>query len=332
MKLLTNSMRRKFGSCPKSYQHAYVMLRRPRIDAEALTFGTLWHKVMEAWWGSNTEHRLLSAQHALSVELGRGSDPYHVGTCRALLSVYDRLYRNQQLETIDVEVEFRAPLMNPETGGVSKTWMLAGKIDAIARENSGRVIIVEHKTTSSDIDACSDYWRKLSIDGQVSGYYLGGRSLGYDIEDCLYDVVRKPGIRPKKETPLSERKYTKDGKLYAVQNERDETPEEWEARVLQNINDNPERYFAQKRVARLDSDMQDYLFDMWAVGRNLADAERLGRFSRNPDSCSGFGTCEYFSVCSGMASIDDDSLFVTIENANPELSPPSKDQLWISIL
>lgn len=321
MKLLTNSIRRKFSSCPKSYHHAYVLLRRPAKDHEALAFGTLVHKALESWWLHEPEHRRLAALHTLQMEFEAGTcDAYQHATARALMEGYHIRWEHEALECVVVEAEFRAPLMNPETGGLSKTWELSGKIDAIAKEPSGRLVIIEHKTTSSDLDPTSDYWPKLAIDGQVSGYYLGARALGYDVEDCVYDVIRKPSIKPMKATPADKLEYKKDGTLYAKCRLNDETPEEWETRLLNDIADRPDRYYARKRVARLESDMQDYLFDMWAVGRNIADAERLGRFSRNPDSCSGFGTCEYFPVCSGMASIEDPNLYRTIETVNPELA------------
>lgn len=322
MKLLTNSIRRKFGACPRAYQHAYVLLRRPAKDHEALAFGTLVHKALESWWDTAKEHRRLAAMDTLDMEREAGRcDPYQHATARALMDAYDRMYEHQELETVAVEAAFTAPLMNPDTGGVSKTWTLSGKIDAIAREtDSGRLVIVEHKTTSSDLDQTSDYWPKLAIDGQVSGYYLGAMAMGHDVQDCIYDVIRKPTMKPRKATPVESRKYTKAGAIYAGQYETDETTEEWEVRLTQDIAERPDRYFARKRVVRTESDMADYLFDMWAVGRNIADAENLGRYPRNPDSCSGFGTCEYFPVCSGMASIDDPVLYKTIETPNPELT------------
>lgn len=323
MKLLTNSIRRKFGSCPRAYQFAYSMLRRPAKDTEALAFGTLIHKALEAWWGTQKAWRRMAALEALEAEFNAGRcDAYQRATARALIDAYDKQYEHQELDTVAVEAAFEAPLLNPETGGVSKTWALSGKIDAIASETTtGRLVIIEHKTTSSDLEPTSDYWPRLAIDGQVSGYYLGAQALGHDVQDCIYDVIRKPSMKPRKATPEESRKYKKDGGLYAGQYETDETPDEWEVRLTLDIAERPDRYFARKRIARTESDMLDYLFDMWAVGKNIAEAERLQRFPRNPDSCSGYGTCEYFPVCSGMANIDDPVLYRTIETANPELAP-----------
>ena len=100
---------------------------------------------------------------------------------------------------------------------------------------------------------------------------------------CLYDVIRKPTIRPYKATPEENRKYKKDGTLYAGQHEHDENPHEWEARLMADISERPDYYFQRVEVVRSESDLSDYLFDMWAVGREIADAERIGRWSRNPE-------------------------------------------------
>lgn len=311
MQKLTNSMRNKFASCHRAYQFAYVELVRPLVPSEALSFGTAMHALLENYWGGSEN------------PVPTTGDAFKDMTLQALFEGYvNRWFAEDEdrFDKVAAEVGFQAPLMNPETGGISKTWEIAGKIDAIAKEKgSGKVFIVEHKTTSQDIGPGSDYWRKLAIDGQVSGYYVGAQSKGFDVENCLYDVIRKPTIKPYKATPEDKRKYNKDGSLSKTCREFDETPEEWYERLKADIAERPDYYYARVEVARNADDLTDYLFDMWAVGREIADAERLGRFSRNPQSCSAFGKCEYFDVCSGCASLDDVTLFRKAETANEEL-------------
>mgnify|MGYP003288010800 CR=1 FL=1 len=307
---LTNSMRSKFNACHRAYKIAYVDLIRPAKASDALSFGTAMHALLEAYWGGQ-ETMVLTG------------DDYTDATLRCLFEGYKAKWEAsdaEKYERVGAEFGFEAPLMNPETGGVSKTWVLAGKIDAIAKDKAtGKHIIVEHKTTSQDIGPGSDYWKKLPIDGQVSGYYVGASTLGYEVDVCLYDVIRKPTIRPYKATPEENRKYKKDGTLYAGQHECDETPEEWKARLMADIAERPDYYFQRVEVVRSESDLSDYLFDMWAVGREIADAERIGRWSRNPNACSIYGSCEYFDVCTGCASLDDVTLFRKAETPNEEL-------------
>lgn len=72
-----------------------------------------------------------------------------------------------------------------------------------------RVRITEHKTSTEDITPGSAYWQKLTLDGQLSAYYVGARSLGYEPVDVLYDVAKRPGQKPYKATPEEDREYTK---------------------------------------------------------------------------------------------------------------------------
>jgi hypothetical protein len=304
-------MRSKFNACHRAYKIAYVDMVRPVKASDALTFGTAMHALLEAYWGGQE-----------SIALTRND--YDDVTLRCLYEGYKARWETEdaeRYERVGAEFGFEVPLMNPETGGVSKTWKLAGKIDAIAKDRTtGRHIIVEHKTTSQDIGPGSDYWKKLPIDGQVSGYYVGAQSIGYEVDVCLYDVIRKPTIRPYKATPEENRKYKKDGTLYAGQHEFDESLDEWKERLMADIAERPDYYFARVEVVRMESDLAEYLYDMWAVGREIADAERTGRFSRNPNACSVFGSCEYFDVCTGCASLQDDTLFKKIDTPNPELT------------
>ena len=321
MQKLTNSARNKFAACHRAYQLFYVQGKRPVIPSDALGFGTAMHALLEGVWGGSSSK---AKGEGAGVPAFNTGDPYRDMTLKALYEGYlDRWerYDDERFERVAAEVYFEAPLMNPETGGISKTWVLAGKIDAIAREkSSGKLYIIEHKTTSQDIGPGSDYWRRLAIDGQVSGYYVGAQANGYDVENCLYDVIRKPTIKPYKATPEDKRKYNKDGSLSKTCREFDETPEEWYHRLELDIIQRPDYYYARVEVARSADDLTDYLFDMWAVGREIADAQRLGRFSRNPQNCQSYGKCEFFDVCSGCADIDDVTLFRNAEDPNEELT------------
>lgn len=338
---LTNSMRSKFAACHRAYRIAYVDLYRPAIEPEALSFGTAMHALLENYWNGVSRFILPPPSEGL--------DDYRTATLKALYNGYVNRYEAEdslKYELVGAEIGFEAPLMNPETGAMSKTWHLAGKIDAIAREKAtGKTIIVEHKTTSADIGPGSDYWRKIPIDGQVSGYYIGAKTAGYEAQNCLYDVIRKPTIKPSSSVPVldedglkivvdeatGERVLKKDGSPRQSAGEgmklltREETVTEWFNRLSADISSRPDYYYARLDVARSSDDLAEYLFDMWAVGREIADAERMDRFSRNPQSCSVYGTCEYFDVCTGCASLDDVTLYKKIDTPNPELEKQNKE-------
>ena len=338
MQILTNSQRNCYGECPRKHSLRYEQGIAPAHTSEALAFGTLMHEALEAWWITHGD--LDAAILVLQVEaIKPEADPFRLALARALMRGYHERWAGDlmTMEVVAVELEYRAPLLNPATNGISRTFELAGKIDAIAKLADGTLAIVEHKTTSESIDPASDYWPLLSIDGQVSGYYLGAQALGYAVETCLYDVIAKPGIRPSN-TPIldtdglkivldanGERVRTKDGKKFResgssadgyVLQTRPETPEEFEIRLNVNITaDN----FARRLVYRTESDMLDYLSDMWAVAANIREAENANRWPRNPRSCKNYGGCSFFPICSGMASADDQSQYI-VKPAHEELS------------
>jgi len=280
------------------------------------------------------------------------ADPFELIKAEELIRGYSVRWGDEGYETIAVELTFDVPLVNPETGRASRTYRVQGAIDAIVRRG-GKVFHVEHKTTSQDIGLGADYWRRVSaLDPQVSTYQSALRALGYKDVETLYDVVRKVDLRPQKATPEENRRYTQekacalckkkipgphrvsaegepevycvDGKvpprLYANQRETDETPEEFRLRVREHIAANPERYYARGPVVRLEQDEREHAGDVWQTAAMIRMSENSGHWPRNPGACERFHRlCDYFDVCSGMASIDDDSRFRTAEHAHEEL-------------
>lgn len=315
--MLTASRLRDARACQRRHKYRYIDGYAPLDDVAPLRFGTMFHLALAAWWDHMPEFRL---EFALA-EIPATADPYEAAMARALITGYDARWADQAYEVLATEREFRVPLINPETDAKSRTWDLGGKLDVIARDSSGDTLIVEHKTTSEEIAPGSEYWKRLKLDGQVSIYYQGARAAGFDVSKCLYDVIRKPGQRPLKATPPDKVRLKKDGTPYADTRMADETPAEYEARLMEAIAEDPNRYFARGEVVRLEAEMDEAMFDAWTLAQQLRAAEVADRFPRNPDACSQYGrTCAFFGVCSGEQSLDDPLLFKRMENVHPELS------------
>lgn len=340
--ILSASRLKDARACQRLHYYRYGLGYRPAADASTLRFGSLIHAGLEAWWSDpNANHALDSALAAMAGE----ADPFERAKAEALLIGYDTRWSadRARYEVVGVEAEFRAPLVNPETGRPSQTWQLGGKIDALAHEvGTGRRLVVEHKTASEDIGVGTDYWRRLRMDGQVSTYYAGAAALGFPADACLYDVIKKPAQRPGSIPLLDEtgtkivldhagqRVRTKDGKKwretgdsaagYIVQS-RPETAEEFRARLRQVIAADPNAFFSRGDVVRLDGEVAEAVFDIWQIGQQLREADRLGRYPRNPGACLQYGrTCAFIGVCSGEASLDDPSLFKKLDTIHPELA------------
>lgn len=299
----------------------YVQGYRLIEDKAELRFGSMFHDGREELWRSG------SLDAAIVAAAAGAADEYEAAKVRVLLTGYAARWGDGPPEDfVDAEVEFRASLTNPETGAASRTFVLGGKIDALMLRRFN-----ELKTTSEDIGPGSIYWRRLTLDPQVSTYYAGAKALGHEVDSCEYDVVRKPALRPLKATPPEARKYTKSGQLYATQREVDETPEEYAERCAAAIAAAPEKYFGRGLVVRLEEDEREAAFDVWQLARALREGELAGRHPRNPDACSRYGrTCAYFDVCCRTASIDDPQRFRRAERAHEELTAQLPEQSDIS--
>lgn len=289
--LLTASRMKSYRACPRQHYHAYVQGIRPVRDAEALSFGTAVHEALAAWWSTGPSGAFeLALQH-----LPESMEPFARARAVAMLMGYDAFWRAEGFEALEIEKEFTLPLINPETGAKSRTWQLAGKLDAIVRGPDGRVWVLEHKTTSEDAGAGSAYRDRLTLDGQVSQYIEGAEALGYAVSGVLYDVLRKPTIKP-----LGVTKTRKTA----------ESAEEYLARCVEAYAEDPSRFFSRIEVVRLEADRREFAFDVWQLGELMRASARTGIAPRNPDACVRYGTpCAYRDVCTGRASLDDPHLF-----------------------
>lgn len=185
--------------------------------------------------------------------------------------------------------------------------------------------IVTHNTSSEDTSAGGAYRDRLAMDSQVSIYFEGARSLGYEADVCIYDVLLKPTQSPLEATPVEQRKYTKATKttpshLYANQRETSETPDEYEARIAAVVQSDLGRFLPRWEVPRLENERTDSMRDLWATAQEILALENAVHPwpRRNPDACHTHGACEFLPVCRREASLDDGAIYVRI-GPHPEL-------------
>jgi hypothetical protein len=205
-----------------------------------------------------------------------------------------------------------------------------------------KVYLLETKTAGEDITYGSTFWKRTLLDPQLSLYLPAIRKLGHDPHGAIYDVLRKPDQRPGNVPILDAdglkvvfdanglRVRTKDGKKWRqtgdidagyVLQARPETPEEYGARCLEAIAENPSKYYARGVVVRLEADEREAAQDMWNTASLMRDARRLNMYARNADACISWGReCDYLNVCCGMASINDPLFFRFEEDIHEELA------------
>lgn len=320
----------RYRSCPRSYYFANVLRRIPRRVDENRRFGTLLHVGLEAWWRAHALGRLSTVTPLDAafdaMRVSANPDPYELVRAEVLMRGYDARWSAEPLEvvwldpqTAGVEVEFEGELRNPATSGVSRTFRRGGRIDAIVRAPDGQVYVMEHKSSGEDISAGSEYWQRLTLDLQCSAYMQGARDLGLRPAGVIYDVVGKPDMRPLKATPVESRKYTEatakePSRLYAGQRECDETPEEHGARLAERILEAPHKFYQRAYVVRTAQEELESAWSFWATSVQIRESMASGMWPQHEKSCRQYGRlCDYFSVCTKQAMIDDDFVFKTKE-------------------
>lgn len=329
MNLLTPSRLRTFRDCHRKHQIEYLLRYRATAQSGPVQFGSVVHAGLEAWWSALQTPLFTdpmdSAQAAMLEHAGVGPyiESYELAKALALMRAYDTFYRgamtSPNVEVLGVERPFEAPLMNPKTGRVSRTWKMAGVIDAIVKID-GETWLVEHKTTGEALDGGgSDYFMRLAMDPQITHYLIGSSSMGLSPKGILYDVLRRPTLRPLGATPLESRRFTKDGRLDARQRTVDEGAMEYHDRVAARIAQNPNEFFAQRKVARSIDDLSEYLHDIWNVSLSMHEAERSGAHPRNPDACNRYGPCPWWEHCASGLSLDDNPGWKRIDTPHPEM-------------
>jgi hypothetical protein len=343
---LTSTRLGSLRKCPRLHFFRYVLGFSRIRTATPLRFGNGFH------YGRELHNTGMEAELAVETALCDYStcptwaDPTEWAvereTLKALLTGHFWRYGQDNIEIVAVELSFEIPLVNPDTGAISRKFTLAGKIDAIVRLADGRLAVLEYKTAGEDISPESEYWLRLRCDGQISQYVLAARALGYDVATVLYDVTRKPTIQPRQIPLLDDqgRKIVLDasGQRVLRQNilkngepgkghgepmqganaekgwilqTRPETPEEYGQRVLTDIESNCDQYFQRREVPRLEDELTEYRAELWQQSQHLMELHR--RAAKLPDPARAHfrnvskmtcGQCEFSNICLNGIRVD----------------------------
>lgn len=341
--LLTHSRMQSFKTCRKKAFFEYEIGIRKEIDAKALRMGSAGHDGLDILkQGLGIEAAIEKVRSHYLDRPDNYDDlewEYERETVECLVSGYHWRW-GDAFQVVETEQSFRVPIRNPATGHATPIWDAAGKIDGVIHLEDGRMAVLEHKFISDDIGPDSDYWPRLQLDHQITYYVWAARQLGHAVESVLYDVVRKPTIKPT-QVPLLDENGLKvvldeDGnrvinangkprltgdtaKGYVLQS-RPMTPEEWGEKLLEDIGKRPDFYYARREIARLDSDIAEMLDEVWDIQQTIRDAQQKGRWFKtvSKDTCTW---CSFFGLCSSRFDPADGTPegFIRLENLHPEL-------------
>jgi len=340
--------------CLRKHWFSYVIGLRPKAAPLAWQIGSWIHAGIEALAALMTRDEiglaLDAATEPLDAELDATSDAdvrlvigYQRAVVRAMLRGYAWRWAAMDRDmTINaVEQPFAMLIINPDSGRASTKWTLCGKIDALATM-AGNQSVWERKTVSEDISPESDYWARLRIDSQISLYFLAAQHIGYSPSSIWYDVLRKPLMRPANIPQLDAdglkiavdaygiRVLLANGKpRQSADKEKGialltvpETPDTYEDRLVADIGERPDHYFARREFARVEDDVLEAQFELWQSMQLINDCVNYGRWPRNTRSCLNRGKCSYFGICTCGGYRDGDPVpdgFEIVSNTHQEV-------------
>ena len=162
------------------------------------------------------------------------------------------------------------------------------------------------------------------------------------IRGVRYDVWHKPGISPKKLTQGDSKKFVETGEYmgeefnvtepgkdqpledqpifingepaevttgakegtFAIR----ETPEMFGTRLLADISERPEFYFARREISRTDPELQAFEWDIYNMYKTARSMNKNNRWWTNEHSCENKLRCPYIPVCYNRIDVSDGSV------------------------
>ena len=344
--LLTFSRKSDFCVCRQKNKWAYENRIRKVTDAKALRMGSAGHEATDVLAKTNDLEKAVEAIRDKYRHTPDAYDEYdwriEEETMVRLVCGYHWMWGESTIKYIASEYAFRLPLVNPDTGARSTNFDFAGKIDAIVSLEDERLAVLERKFLSEDHGPDSDLQRRLRIDHQISHYMYAAREDGHPVDTALYDVIRKPSIKPSPVPVLDSKGLkivldlhgdrvmtnahkprqtasTKDGWTLRT---RLMTVEEWGEKLNNDIAERPQWYFNRIEVPRLDDEIAEACHELWQVQKTLRETQRTGRWYRtvNRNTCN---FCSYFELCSTKFDPQTSPLpegFIQVSDVHPELS------------
>jgi len=302
----TYSMWSLFRNCRKAVEWRYLQHLVPLQRDHNLHFGSLIHSCLEMWHQRRDLAEVLQLIDRLCANRAQDEDQkrdWHLAT--AMMTGYAARYASDDFDVVALEKNFEGPIINPDTGASSRSFVLAGKVDGIVRIG-GDYFILEHKT-AGQLDA--DYLEKLWTDFQITLYaHYIERTLGIPITGILYNVLVKARLQQSKgetEEEFQARRAellakSKTGKTTAKRKEP-ESDEAFQQRLAEKYAD-PEMfhremlYLSRERFEALRS-------ELWELTQAFLDARRRGVFYQNTSFCFNFQRpCAYYALCRSNAN------------------------------
>jgi len=309
-----------FQTCPKKCEIRHIRGIYPLEKERKLWLGGLVHIGLETWFDSGNMELVVNR---INAERSKAFTTYQnfdflfdinevINQAIGILHAYVQQYP-QEIFTIElVETVFEHPIINPKTGAKSKTFYLLGKIDGVVKNPDGTLWVLEHKTAS---DITANYLERLWGDYQLKIYVHLLQQLGFPVVGSIYDIVKKPTIRQKREQPEeTEAEFkirydeacskNKSGKTNIKRElgKPAESDESYIDRIIEwYAQSSPDNLtFHREEIFFTEKDKEEISNFLWFATQNFLFCQRAGYFPRNTANCMNKynSLCEYHKLCS----------------------------------
>ncbi|MDE7104970.1 MAG: PD-(D/E)XK nuclease family protein [Ruminococcus sp.] len=242
-----------YKACKKKYYFSYVEELQAVKDAQTLVDGSNYHSKIESLYNT-----------------GDFEIDFENPKVSAMATAYKK-YIYPQFEVRKAEECFEYQL--------SEDCTLVGRFDGIAKDDC----VVEHKTTSSDVD--EEYIYGLQWDEQILDYMLASGK-----NEMYYTVCKKPTIRLK-QNETNEEFYQRCVEWY-------DTDTDKKIRVIK-VTRNQKEIEQQKEYLKHIASRMEYDEEWYKATISACDGkDPAGWFYRNPSHCTCYGRrCEFASIC-----------------------------------
>lgn len=263
-------------SCRYKWFLSYVQRVTPKVTPGYFEDGGAFHDALEDR-GNGIEHSYIGVKirnnykkfiAELKVPLTEdiiANYDKRMAMVQGMFAGYEATYPRDEWEVIECEGEFRVPFEGT---------FVRGKRDKKVRI-SNKIWLVEHKT-SSVIN--SSYVNKLPMDQQTLTYTWSDWKETNDlVEGIVYDVIKKPQIRQKK----------------------DESRPEFLERLQAEYTTKPDKYFFRENLRYTKKQLQQFEKNLIKILRLMKSCEDDPKANvyRNENACDDFGGCPYKGIC-----------------------------------
>lgn len=280
-----------FRRCSYEYYLSRVLGYEPVKKSRPLAFGSALHAALNEYHTGEPMGAVLAAWLDACIKYKLDMADEILG--EVLLLGYAARWGTLE-EDASVEHHFEYSPTGPD-GKPDQENTTHGYIDVLYSK------VMDHKTTASKLTPSK--LASMARSPQALEYILAAPE---GVREAVWDVIHSARQTRREATPIAEREFykrgSKDGKKKPGDPKpgtylRDESWEEFRQRLVDDIAENPSKYFARVDIRPTEEELDARRYDVWATTKLMQLAVESNAFPRNERSCELYGGCGYAPVC-----------------------------------